>query len=139
MRSSFETWGEYMKWLRAKAAAAGLCSRCRQYKPTSGFKTCDACRDLSNKVKASNIVAGLCRCGNKPSPGRKNCGVCLDGMSLRRGLRIALRIHQGICIYGRCSEPACPGYRMCDPHLKVNAANVAAYHARKKLTGVDAP
>jgi hypothetical protein len=141
MRSSFETWGEYMKWLRAKAAAVGLCSRCRQYKPPSGFKTCGACRDLANKTKANNKAAGLCACGQKPSPGRKNCDVCLEGASLRNKLKTALHIHQGICIFRGCDSPAQPGRRMCDLHLKVNAANVAAYARRKRLaaTGVDTP
>ena len=91
----------YLRDLRAKAAARGLCYVCRKRFPRPGVRTCDDCmarsalavpskaalekqrervRRASATRYAERVAAGLCPgCGRRrPEDGRAQCSICLD-------------------------------------------------------------
>lgn len=114
--------------LKAKRLASGLCGSCGQKPPSTGYKTCDACRTTAkarqqkgdydhHKYYENKKRKGGCVACSKPAVvGRVFCGDCLREKRDRRGRRRVA----GLCI--NCGKSPPPvGRRLCEACLAYSA------------------
>lgn len=125
---------EYLRELRARASAAGLCYVCRLRTPRPGLKTCDEC--LGKGYAHRRAVRGrLCDncCVELPPDraGKSRCAKCADKNALETAARRAARVKAGVC--ERCGLfPPCGNSLCCVDCLDQNRDRAAA---RRRLAG----
>lgn len=77
-------------------------------------------------------AAGLCRCGQKPSDGKKTCDDCIAKVVAKTRDRMRRRKAEGLC---RCGRPARSGAKKCEMCLAEHVRCVAAVHKRRRGAG----
>jgi hypothetical protein len=130
---------EYLRELRAAAAAKGLCYVCRCRPRKLGRKSCQDCLDRVYAAKAGNRAKwqkqGLCvLCGQKRAAGVVHCSRCRDRLNAAGAARYHDAAARKLC--RRCRRVVVVDGTLCAGCVVVSAAATKAMRERRRAKGV---
>ncbi len=126
---------EYLKKLRAEAAARGDCYICRCRPATEGRRNCQHCIDLARikarEMYATNPKKGLCTLCNRPRVrGIRTCEMHREAARARNSSRYYEAVASGRC--GSCKKPDASSNALCRACLDRVRVDLDALTARRR-------